>query len=132
RAGSRTRQRVRGAVLFAPPHREAGGPIALSTFQQYPTDRSREVVHDGVGRRIRRALVCFLPGAAPGTDENALCANCTRDADVQPLVADHERSRRIEAEVASGAVNKAASGLPAIARLRMRRDRAPGMVRTIV
>ena len=51
---------------------------------------------------------------------------------IEPLVADDERARGIEVQIASRAVDQTARRLAAIAGRRVGRDGAVGMVRTIV
>ena len=65
-------------------------------------------------------------------DQDASSTSRSSDADVQPLVADDERTRGIEVQIPDGAIHQAASRLPTITVMAVRLDHPSRVVRTIV
>src|SRR5918996_1552205 len=91
-----------------------------------PARRRGQVVDNRVGGLIRAPP--DLGGAGAGPYEKTARSDRPREAYVDPLVADDERSHRIETEIAGGAIDQAASGLSAVARARVLDDTPIGMV----
>ena len=83
---------------------QAGEPIGLSAFQISNSDvssdsvsdpaqpRRRQIIHHGVGGEVAGGRV-LLGGAAPVRTRMPRAPTARPSADIQPLVADHERSR---------------------------------------
>src|SRR5262245_5937224 len=102
--------------------------INISQFDvqttQNPIGGGGEVVHD----RIRRNLRGLRPitSALCGPHQDAAGARRARQFDVAPLVADDERARRIQTQLARRAIDESDSGLAAFAGPRVFRDAAVG------
>src|SRR5439155_14770254 len=98
---------------------------------EYPTRSSSEIVDDGVGLQTRLRPGLFAC-AVSRAHENPARADRSRQTDVEPLVADDERSRRIESKVLRGAIDQGAARLTTLAFAREFRDHAVRMMRAMI
>src|SRR5205814_6344388 len=99
-----------------------------SPVHQNPARGGGKIIDNRIGLEVGTAPDLGGAGAAP--DENAPRPHCLRQADIDPLVADHERAGGIEVEVACGAIDQAGRRLAAVAGTRISGDAAVGMMRT--
>ena len=83
-------------------------------MHQNPARGGREVVDDRVGGQAAGELH-GLGRALTTANEDPASADRPREADVALRVADYERSRRIQAEIASGALDEAWRRLATVA-----------------
>ncbi len=98
---------------------------------QDPPGGADQVVGDGVGDQVRRRLA-FLCRAVAGPDQHAPRADAPRERHIEPSIADDERTRRVDAELANRALDETRIRLAAIARKRVAGHFAVGVMRTIV
>src|SRR5258708_8355057 len=96
-----------------------------------PTGGRHEIVDDGVGLEIRLRPGLFAC-AVSRAHENPARADRSRQTDVEPLVADDERSRRIESQVLRRAIDQGAARLATLALAREFRYHAVRMMRAMV
>src|SRR5579871_4965951 len=108
-----------------------GCTLRAINMHQNPAHGSREVVDVRV-RPHPFARLAFLIRADAGPYQDAAAADRVRRPDIEPPVADDERPRRVEREIAGSAVDKAAARLPAVACARVFSDSAFRVVWTIV
>src|SRR5581483_1050360 len=101
----------------------SGCTLRAINMRQNPARRRGEIVDDRVGRYAFDRLA-LLRGADAGPHQNAASADRVRHPDVEPPVADDERTRRVEREVADRAVDQTAPRLAAIADARVLRHGA--------
>src|SRR2546421_11201937 len=99
-------------------------------MNQDPARGGCEVVDQPSGRRN---IVGSRPaGTASGPHENAASAYRIRKRNVAPLIADDERARDVEVQLARGALDEAVGRLAAVARARVLGYSSARMMRTIV